>query len=92
MNKDKYISWAINALIIVSSIILVACGGGGGGAATEDNTGGVSTTTTTQELSLNQAGYVTGSTTYRYGHNSIPNIFITGAPDDIDWSRWALAT
>jgi hypothetical protein len=38
--------------------------------------------------SVNQAAWVPGSNIYRYGHNSIPNIPITGAPPDTDWSRW----
>jgi hypothetical protein len=39
--------------------------------------------------SLNQAAWVTGTNTYRYGHHSIPNIAITGAPGDSDARRWA---
>ena len=40
--------------------------------------------------SLDQAAYVTGSSVYDYGHNSIPNISVTGAPDDTDFTRWAM--
>lgn len=39
--------------------------------------------------SVNQAAYVSG-VTYRYGHDSIPNIMITGAPADTDRSRMAM--
>ena len=40
--------------------------------------------------SLNQFAYVPGTTIYRFGHDSIPNIPIVGAPDDADLSRWAM--
>ncbi len=40
--------------------------------------------------SVNQAAYVDGSTHYQFGHNSIPNIPITGAPADTNWRRWAM--
>lgn len=39
--------------------------------------------------SVNQAAYQ-GGVTYQYGHNSIPNIMITGAPLDTDRSRMAM--
>jgi hypothetical protein len=39
---------------------------------------------------LYQAAYVPGSTTYRYGYRSIPQIKCTGFPSDTDWSRWAM--
>jgi hypothetical protein len=41
-------------------------------------------------VSVNQAAWVAGSTTYRFGHHSIPNIPITGAPADVDPARWAM--
>ena len=68
-------------LIISAVLTLSACGGGG-----DDGGSGGGTPTIT---SLNQAAYA-GGTTYQYAFNSIPNIFIAGAPDDIDWSRWAM--
>lgn len=40
--------------------------------------------------SLNQAAFVSDTTQYKFGHNSIPNIPVTRAPDDTDWSRWAM--
>jgi hypothetical protein len=40
--------------------------------------------------SVNQAAYVPGSTTYRFGFRSIPRIPITGAPADTNWRRWAM--
>lgn len=40
--------------------------------------------------SVNQAAYVPGSTVYRFGYNSIPNIPITGAPADTNWRRWSM--
>lgn len=40
--------------------------------------------------SINQAAYVPGSTTYRFGYNSIPNMPITGAPGDANLARWSM--
>jgi len=40
--------------------------------------------------SLNQAAYKPGTTVYEFGYNSIPNIKITGAPADTNWSRSAM--
>lgn len=40
--------------------------------------------------SLNQAAYVPGTTTYRFGYNSIPNLTITGAPADANFRRWTM--
>ena len=40
--------------------------------------------------SLNQAAWVGGTSTYKFGHNSIPNIPITGAPSDTNWNRSAM--
>lgn len=74
-------------LIISAVLTLSACGGGGGG---DDGGGGGSASVTPTKTSLNQAAYVSGTTTYQYAHRSIPNMFITGAPDDTDWSRWAM--
>lgn len=39
---------------------------------------------------LYQASWQPGTTTYRYGFNSIPNIAVTGFPADTDWSRWSM--
>jgi hypothetical protein len=41
-------------------------------------------------LSVNQAAYVPGTTVYRFGYNSIPNIAITGAPADTNFRRWSM--
>jgi len=40
--------------------------------------------------SLNQAAWVAGTSTYRFGHHSIPNIAIAGEPSDSDRARWAM--
>ncbi|MES2670690.1 MAG: hypothetical protein V4673_09775 [Pseudomonadota bacterium] len=40
--------------------------------------------------SVNQAAFVPGTTTYKFGDQSIPNIPITGAPADTNWRRWAM--
>lgn len=39
---------------------------------------------------LNQGAWVAGTTTYRFGHNSIPRIPVTGAPADTNFARWAM--
>jgi len=41
-------------------------------------------------VSLNQAAWVPGTATYRFGFRSIPNIPITGEPADADAARWAM--
>lgn len=40
--------------------------------------------------SVNQAAYVPGSTIYRFGFDSIPNIPIIGGPADTNCRRWAM--
>jgi hypothetical protein len=40
--------------------------------------------------SVNQAAYVPGTSIYRFGYNSIPNIPITGAPADNNFRRWSM--
>ncbi|MDB5011773.1 MAG: hypothetical protein JWR67_2921 [Mucilaginibacter sp.] len=40
--------------------------------------------------SLNQFGFVPGTTNYQFGYMSIPNMLITSAPADTDWARWAM--
>ena len=40
--------------------------------------------------SLNQAAYVSGTSTYRFGHRSILNMVIADAPVDADYTRWAM--
>ena len=40
--------------------------------------------------SLNQFAWVNGTSIYRFGHRSIPNISITGAPADANLARWAM--
>lgn len=39
--------------------------------------------------SLNQAAYA-GGDICNFGHNSIPNIPLSGAPADTDYSRWSM--
>ncbi|NOQ35518.1 MAG: hypothetical protein GQ569_06435 [Methylococcaceae bacterium] len=39
---------------------------------------------------VNQAAYQKGTTSYVFGHRSISNLSITGAPVDTDWNRWAM--
>ena len=40
--------------------------------------------------SINQAAFIEGTSTYRFGYNSIPNIAITGAPADTNFRRWSM--
>ena len=40
--------------------------------------------------SLNQGSWIPGTDNYEYGYNSIPNIPITGAPADADFSRFSM--
>ena len=40
--------------------------------------------------SVNQGAWVPLTTRYEYGYRSIPNIPITGAPPDTNFSRWAM--
>jgi hypothetical protein len=39
---------------------------------------------------LNQGAWEYATDRYVYGHRSIPEIEITGAPDDADFTRWAM--
>ena len=72
----------------ISVIFLASCSSGDGGG----NNGGTSgSTAPTTAASVNQAAYVSPTNVYRFGHNSIANIAITGAPADTDYSRWAMA-
>ncbi|PWQ95016.1 hypothetical protein DKT75_13730 [Leucothrix arctica] len=48
------------------------------------------TAAVSKQSSLNQAAYVTGSTEYRYGHNSILNMKVYGAPADTGYGRVAM--
>jgi len=93
----QYAAAYLETLALV--LILSACSGGGGdgGAALPTGTGtgtGTGTSTTPPPAvtagSLSQAAYVPGTNTYRFGHNSIPNMVITGAPTDADYTRWAM--
>jgi hypothetical protein len=72
--------------IIALSLTLVGCNSAGGGA-TNGTEGG---TEFQLDPSLNQAAYVYGSSRYEFGNNSITNIKISGAPEDTDYSRWAM--
>ena len=42
------------------------------------------------QATLYQFGFNPATSNYEFGHNSIPAIKVTGAPDDTDWSRWAM--
>lgn len=42
------------------------------------------------DAELEQAAFVEGSTRYRFGYESIPTIPVDGAPQDTDYSRWAM--
>ena len=81
MNIHTNKFWLASFSLLFASLLFQGCGGGG--SATN-------TSATTQNLSLNQAGYNASTRTYQYGYASIPSINITGAPDDLDWSRWAM--
>lgn len=39
---------------------------------------------------LYQAAWVPGTSTYRYGYRSIPQLPVTGFPADTDWGRWGM--
>ena len=41
-------------------------------------------------VELLQGAFVNGTTTYEFGYRSIPSIPVVGAPNDADWSRWAM--
>jgi hypothetical protein len=74
-------------------ISLTACSSGDGAAALPGNTGTGTTTTPPPAVtagSLNQAAYVSGTSTYRFGHRSIRNMVIADAPSDADYTRWAM--
>lgn len=89
----KKLNHIIKTLSLVSVLIAAGCSSGG------DNNNGTtpvtpSPTTTVPTAvvpaSLNQAAYVSGTSRYEYGHNSISNIPLSGAPLDTDYSRWAM--
>ncbi|PXF44961.1 hypothetical protein BWQ96_05261 [Gracilariopsis chorda] len=40
--------------------------------------------------SLNQYCFVSGTKTYKFGYNSVPNVTVTSAPDDADFTRSAM--
>lgn len=42
------------------------------------------------DTSVNQAAYINGSTEYRFGHNSIPNMKVMGAPTTVGFGRFAM--
>lgn len=87
----KMLNHKLNSLfsiLMLGALILL-----GGCAPPADNSGtnsGKIGNTNNTPKSLNQAAWVSGTSHYTYGHNSIPNLYITGAPDDTDWSRWAM--
>jgi hypothetical protein len=81
MKIHTYKYWLASMTLLTSSLLFQGCGGGDSGTDTSN---------TTRNLSLNQAGYNVSTQSYQYGYESIPNINITGAPADLDWSRWAM--
>ena len=72
------------ALLCCLAVGLAACGGGGAAPDTDDDVEAAG-----PPSSLHQAAYEGGST-YAYGHNSVPNVRIVGAPEDTDYTRWAM--
>lgn len=42
------------------------------------------------ERFLLQGAYVEGTETYRFNYRSIPSLLVADAPEDADWSRWAM--
>ncbi len=70
-------------LFIMAAITLAACGGGSDSSSTEN------TNTETTPKSLNQAAY-DGGTAYDFGFNSVPNIPFINAPEDTDFTRYAM--
>lgn len=75
----------VRPLVVLIALSAVGCDNGGG-----DDDGGDQNDTFNEPLSLNQAAYNSLTGSYQYGYRSIPNIKITGAPDDVDWNRWAM--
>lgn len=65
-------------IAVYAACLLAACGSGGGGS------GG----NTPNPSSLNHAAYI--APYYQYGAGSMSNVTISGAPDDVDWYRWAM--
>jgi len=78
MNTMKNKSWRLYLFLLIAGLMLQACGGGDGSGSKQ------------QILSLNHAGYNNSTGSYQYGFNSISNIMITGQPNDLDWSRYAM--
>ena len=77
-------------ITLATLLSLSACGSELTNTSTAGNGGNnIITPAAVNPVSLNQAAYVAGSV-YDFGHNSIPNIPFTGAPDDTDYSRWAM--
>lgn len=79
--------------LLMSCALVSACGGSGGGDALPVDAGGNITTPPPAAVtvgSLNQAAYVSGTATYKFGHKSIPNMKIVDAPDDTDYTRSAM--
>ena len=78
--------------LVCLAVGLSACGGVSDSVA--DSVGGGSSgggsTPPVPATGLNQAAWESGTTNYVYGHNSIPNIPISGAPADADFTRWAM--
>ena len=40
--------------------------------------------------SLNQFAWISGTPAYQFGHRSLANVPITGAPEDADLTRWSM--
>jgi len=74
------------ALLPVTLLVMVGCGGAGDGYSDENI--GDRTEEVEKVYSLNQAAF--NGRSYQYGHSSIKNIKISGAPEDTDYERWAM--
>ena len=76
-----------SAVLIVLAFVLTGCGAD---SSSEDNSNNTIGSSNDTPPSLNQAAYMPSTATYQFGHNSIANIKIEGAPQDTDWNRWAM--
>ena len=80
------------AALCCSFLLLAGCGGGGGGDLTnpggQPGGPGLGESGDPAPASVNQAGF--NGSTYQFGYASLPNIKFEGAPDDTDFSRWAM--
>lgn len=78
-----------SAFVLTTLLSIAACAPGEDTPNNNSGNAGSTPAASITPASLNQAAYE-GGVTYRYGHNSIPNIDFTNAPTDMDYSRWAM--